>query len=86
MSQVGFEPTIPVFERAKTVHASDCDRQLKKLEQQNPAVWNNDHSTADGVEVVERRLNTSLLTDVMSTINVDEYQLKMIQMLKAALK
>jgi hypothetical protein len=21
---VGFEPTIPVFERAKTVHASDC--------------------------------------------------------------
>jgi hypothetical protein len=23
MSQVGFEPTIPVFERAKTVHA-DC--------------------------------------------------------------
>jgi hypothetical protein len=23
MSRVGFEPTIPVFERAKTVHASD---------------------------------------------------------------
>jgi hypothetical protein len=23
MPQVGFEPTIPVFERAKTVHASD---------------------------------------------------------------
>jgi hypothetical protein len=23
MSQVGFEPTIPVFERAKTVHALD---------------------------------------------------------------
>jgi hypothetical protein len=24
MPQVGFEPTIPVFERAKTVHALDC--------------------------------------------------------------
>jgi hypothetical protein len=24
MPQAGFEPTIPVFERAKTVHASDC--------------------------------------------------------------
>jgi hypothetical protein len=24
MSRVGFESTIPVFERAKTVHASDC--------------------------------------------------------------
>jgi hypothetical protein len=24
MSQVGFEPIIPVFERAKTVHALDC--------------------------------------------------------------
>jgi hypothetical protein len=23
MTQVGFEPTIPVFERAKTVHALD---------------------------------------------------------------
>jgi hypothetical protein len=23
MPEVGFEPTIPVFERAKTVHASD---------------------------------------------------------------
>jgi hypothetical protein len=23
MPQVGFEPTIPMFERAKTVHASD---------------------------------------------------------------
>jgi hypothetical protein len=23
MPQVGFEPTIPAFERAKTVHASD---------------------------------------------------------------
>jgi hypothetical protein len=23
MPQIGFEPTIPVFERAKTVHASD---------------------------------------------------------------
>jgi hypothetical protein len=29
MPQVGFEPTIPVFEQAKTVHASErghCDR------------------------------------------------------------
>jgi hypothetical protein len=25
MPQVGFEPTIPVFERAKTVHALDCE-------------------------------------------------------------
>jgi hypothetical protein len=24
MPRVGFEPTIPVFERAKTVHAVDC--------------------------------------------------------------
>jgi hypothetical protein len=24
MPQVGFEPTIPVFERAKTVHSLDC--------------------------------------------------------------
>jgi hypothetical protein len=24
MSQVGFEPTIPVFERAKSVHAFYC--------------------------------------------------------------
>jgi hypothetical protein len=24
MSQVGFEPTIPVLERAKIVHALDC--------------------------------------------------------------
>jgi hypothetical protein len=24
MPRVGFEPTIPVFERAKTVHALDC--------------------------------------------------------------
>jgi hypothetical protein len=24
MPQVGFEPTIPVFERAKTVHDLDC--------------------------------------------------------------
>jgi hypothetical protein len=24
MLRVGFEPTIPVFERANTVHASDC--------------------------------------------------------------
>jgi hypothetical protein len=24
MLRVGFEPTIPVFERAKTVHPSDC--------------------------------------------------------------
>jgi hypothetical protein len=24
MARVGLEPTIPVFERAKTVHASDC--------------------------------------------------------------
>jgi hypothetical protein len=24
MTRVGFEPMIPVFERAKTVHASDC--------------------------------------------------------------
>jgi hypothetical protein len=24
MSRVGFEPTIPVFEQAKTVHALDC--------------------------------------------------------------
>jgi hypothetical protein len=32
MPRVGFEPTNPVFERAKTVHASEprdqCDRQL----------------------------------------------------------
>jgi hypothetical protein len=24
MPQVGFEPTIPVFQRAKSVHALDC--------------------------------------------------------------
>jgi hypothetical protein len=24
MPQVGFEPTIPVFKRAKTIHALDC--------------------------------------------------------------
>jgi hypothetical protein len=24
MPQVGFEPTIPVFERSKTIHALDC--------------------------------------------------------------
>jgi hypothetical protein len=24
MPQMGFEPTIPMFERAKTVHALDC--------------------------------------------------------------
>jgi hypothetical protein len=24
MPQVGFEPTIPVFQRAKTVHVLDC--------------------------------------------------------------
>jgi hypothetical protein len=24
MPRVGFEPTIPAFERAKTVHALDC--------------------------------------------------------------
>jgi hypothetical protein len=28
MPQARFEPTIPVFERAKTVRASDCDRPL----------------------------------------------------------
>jgi hypothetical protein len=25
MPEVGFEPTIPVFERAKIVHALDCE-------------------------------------------------------------
>jgi hypothetical protein len=35
MPRVGFEPTIPVFERMKTVHASGrghCDRRLTSLQ------------------------------------------------------
>jgi hypothetical protein len=35
MPRVGFETTIPVFERAKTVHALDraaCDRPLTDME------------------------------------------------------
>jgi hypothetical protein len=28
MPLVGFEPTIPAFERAETVHALDCDRHM----------------------------------------------------------
>jgi hypothetical protein len=39
-SQVGFEPIIPVFERAKTVHALDraaghCDQHKLTLPQRN---------------------------------------------------
>jgi hypothetical protein len=41
MPRVGFEPTIPVFERVKTVHALDCvyanvigsDTQMRDVEQ-----------------------------------------------------
>jgi hypothetical protein len=32
MPQVGFEPTIPVFQRAKTVHALDCGADFRQQE------------------------------------------------------
>jgi hypothetical protein len=32
MPLVGFEPTIPAFERAKRVHALDCERHCQYLE------------------------------------------------------
>jgi hypothetical protein len=31
MPRMGFEPMIPMFMRAKTVHALDCDRQVFSL-------------------------------------------------------
>jgi hypothetical protein len=47
MSQVGFEPTIPVFERTKTVHALDCattvigysENPAKRLCEQIHSFW-----------------------------------------------
>jgi hypothetical protein len=38
MLQVGFEPMIPVFERAKTLHALDCGVSVIGFPMQNTRV------------------------------------------------
>jgi hypothetical protein len=48
MPRVGFEPTIPVFERAKTVHA--LDRAAIVIGKPNYTVLNQNHQTRDLVE------------------------------------
>jgi hypothetical protein len=38
MTEVGFEPTIPVFEQAKTVHALDSAATVMGVTVTNPAI------------------------------------------------